>query len=408
VTLTPKIVAPSDLRIGLIAEYEREINESDVLEFAENSGDFNPLHVDPGFAAQSRYSQRIVHGAFQIGLASALIGMHLPGRDVLLGSVNARFLSPLYFPSRVRVTGELTAWNAASRAGSVRVTVSDGASLAPASEITMAFTLQPQKVEVPTASQPADQVADQVKTGQKVEGAFSAQKKIVVLTGASGGIGAALLPALTQEFSVLALVHRHPLNQAPPHTVELQADISASGFEQSIADRLGGRPLYGIVHCAWPGMPKGGLLQSDVRLIEQQLAFGTSHVVRLARLLFNLAGSDGGRMVALGSIAGHHKPALGMGAYSLAKSALEDTIRLLAPELARKKVSINALCPTFIPAGMNAQAQSDDLHIKREKALIPMGRICETEDVAGAVRYLLSPAASFLSGQSIVLSGAQL
>ena len=50
----------------------------------------------------------------------------------------------------------------------------------------------------------------------------------------------------------------------------------------------------------------------------------------------------------------------------------------------------------------------DDLQIKREAALIPMGRICETEDIVGAVRYLLSPAASFISGQSIVLSGAQL
>jgi NAD(P)-dependent dehydrogenase (short-subunit alcohol dehydrogenase family) len=97
---------------------------------------------------------------------------------------------------------------------------------------------------------------------------------------------------------------------------------------------------------------------------------------------------------------------LGLGAYSLAKSALEDTLRLLAPEVARKKISINAVCPTFVPAGMNVQA--DDLQIKREAALIPMGRICGTEDIVGAVRYLLSPAASFISGQSIVLSGAQL
>lgn len=400
-TLSPKTIALAELHVGLTAEYEREIAESDVLDFAANSGDFNPLHVDASFAQQSRYAQRIVHGAFQIGLASALIGMHLPGRDVLLGSVNARFLSPLYFPSRVRVSGELTAWNAASRAGSVRVTVSDHESLAPASEITMAFTLQSEKVEHHVAM-PATRVKGRAKT----KAAFSSERKIILLTGASGGIGAALLPALAEEFSVVALVHRHSLNQTPPHTVELQSDINAPETDQIITACLGGRPLYGIIHCAWPGMPKGGLLQSDPRLIEQQLAFGTSHVVRLARLLFNLAGSGGGRMVALGSIAGHHKPALGLGAYSLAKSALEDTIRLLAPEMARKKITINSVCPTFIPAGMNVQA--DDLQIKREKALVPMGRTCETDDIAGAIRYLLSPAAAFISGQSIVLSGAQL
>jgi NAD(P)-dependent dehydrogenase (short-subunit alcohol dehydrogenase family)/acyl dehydratase len=397
VTETAKSIRPGDLKLGLTAEYEREIAESDVLRFAENSGDFNPLHVDPSFAENTRYAQRVVHGAFQIGLASALIGMHLPGRDVLLGSVNARFLSPLYFPCRVRVSGEITAWNMDSRAGSVRVTVSDLASLATASDITMAFTLQAPKTGQPAAAR---------KPSQGVETELSADRKIVVLTGASGGIGAALLEYLAQEFSVLAFVHRNPLRERPPHTIEVQADISAPEWEQIVAERLGSRPLYGIVHSAWAGMPKGGLLQSDPRLIEQQLAFGTSHVVRLARLLFNLAGPDGGRVVALGSIAGRHKPAFGLGAYSLAKSALEDTVRLLAPEVARKKITINAVCPTFVPAGMNAQA--DDLHVKRETAMIPMGRICETEDIIGAVRYLLSPAASFISGQSIVLSGAQL
>jgi NAD(P)-dependent dehydrogenase (short-subunit alcohol dehydrogenase family)/acyl dehydratase len=398
VTHAPKIFAPADLRVGLTAEYERQIEESDVLAFAASSGDFNPLHVDSSFAQHSRYGQRIVHGAFQAGLASALVGMYLPGRDVLLGSVNARFLAPLYFPSRVRVSGEITAWNSSSRAGSVRVTVSEMESLAPASEITLAFTLQTGK--------PAQAATAMHSAQAETNPVFSANRKIVLLTGASGGIGASLLHPLSEEFSVLALVHRHPLPKKPPQAIELEADFNAPAWEQIVTERLAGHPLYGIVHCAWPGLPRGGLLHSDPRLIEQQLAFGTTHIVRLARLLFNLVHADGGRMVALGSAAGHHQPALGVGAYSLAKSALEDSVRLLAPELARKKININAVCPTFISAGMNASAE--DLQLKRETALIPMGRICEAEDITGAIRYLLSPAASFLSGQSIVLSGAQL
>src|ERR1700704_5190985 len=139
--LAPKIIAAEDLRVGLTAEYEREIEESDVLGFAANSGDFNPLHVDSSFAQQTRYSQRITHGAFQIGLASALIGMHLPGRRVLLGSVNARFPGPLFYPCRVRVRGEITAWHRRSLSGRVRVTVVEEAHQLPTAEITLSVSL---------------------------------------------------------------------------------------------------------------------------------------------------------------------------------------------------------------------------------------------------------------------------
>lgn len=392
-----KSLTAEELTVGLTAEYEREITESDVLAFATNSGDSNPLHVDADFARDSRFAQRLVHGAFQIGLASALIGMRLPGRDVLLGSVNARFISPLYFPGRVRVSGEIVAWNSQSRAGSVRVTIQDLGSHVPVSEIVMAFSLQ---------GRAANSAAVLPAPTQTKHIAFPPGKKIVLVTGASGGIGGKLVHALAEEFAVLAMVHNRSLSGSAPDVVEMQSDFDAPGWEQDIRSARGENSLYAIIHCAWPGMPRGGLLNSDSRLIDQQLAFGTSYVVRLARLLFELSGEDGGRMIALGSVAGHNKPALGLGAYSLAKAALEDTVRLLAPELARRKISINAVCPTFVPTGMNAQA--DELQMKRETATVPMGRICDAQDIVGAVRYLLSPGASFVSGQSILISGAQL
>src|SRR5262245_36153706 len=103
---TPEKRSAADLRVGLSAEFERDITEADILAFAQTSGDFNPLHVDANYAAGTNYGQRIAHGAFQVGLASALLGMHLPGQNVLLTLVNAQFPLPLRFPSRVRVRGE--------------------------------------------------------------------------------------------------------------------------------------------------------------------------------------------------------------------------------------------------------------------------------------------------------------
>lgn len=84
----------SSLSVGLAADFERDLSEEDVLSFARDSGDWNPIHVDADYALIRNSRGRIVHGAFQVGLASALLGMHLPGNNVLLGSINARFISP--------------------------------------------------------------------------------------------------------------------------------------------------------------------------------------------------------------------------------------------------------------------------------------------------------------------------
>src|SRR6202453_2622405 len=113
----PRIFTAADLKVGLTAAFEREVSEADIVTFATNSGDCNPLHIDRAYAQGTAYGERIVHGAFQVGLASALIGMHLPGRNVLLAGINARFPAPLYYPCKVSVRGEITAWNATSSSG---------------------------------------------------------------------------------------------------------------------------------------------------------------------------------------------------------------------------------------------------------------------------------------------------
>jgi 3-oxoacyl-[acyl-carrier protein] reductase len=95
-----------------------------------------------------------------------------------------------------------------------------------------------------------------------------------------------------------------------------------------------------------------------------------------------------------------------MASYSLGKASLEHTIKLLAPELAQKDVTINVLCPSFIPTGINKHA--DERRCKIEASRIPMGRLCAPSDIIGAVRYFLSRESSFVSGQVLEISGGQL
>jgi acyl dehydratase len=119
----PRVLTAADLAAGLKAEFDREITAEHIDDFANLSGDRNPLHVDEDYAGQTNYGKRIVHGAFQVGLASTMAGMYLPGRNVVVGSFQCRFPAPLYYPSVVKVQGEITTWTPESISGTLRVRV---------------------------------------------------------------------------------------------------------------------------------------------------------------------------------------------------------------------------------------------------------------------------------------------
>ena len=386
-----------NVKVGLSAEFEREINEEDILSFAHNSGDYNPLHIDSRYARTTNFHNRIVHGAFQVALASAMLGMHLPGRNVLLGAVNGRFMSPLYFPSRVRVRGEITSWHLPSLSGNLKVIIQEVTTHIPTAEVSLNFTFHQDRQER----------ADVQFTYQKPHEVNG--RKIVLVTGASGGIGAAIVSAITKKHFVFGMTNRQSLDQALKATgnvTEFQADISSPELEERVKAALGNNTLYGIVHAAWPGAPHGGLLATSDDILEHQLLFGTTHVIRLARILVSCASPEGGRFVALGSLQGSQKPVSTLSPYSLGKAAMEHTVKLLAPELARKKITINAVCPSFVPVGMHKH--SNDRQVMKETALVPMGRLCQPDDISNMVEYLMSPQASFVSGQIMSISGAQL
>jgi len=188
---------------------------------------------------------------------------------------------------------------------------------------------------------------------------------------------------------------------------EVQADVAAPSWAHALEEALGAAtPVYGLVHAAWPGMPRGGLLDLPDDTIEHQVRFGALYAVRLARYLFGHVAADGGRFIAIGSIAGSRQPSLAVAAYSLGKATLESTIRLLAPELARRRITANAVCPGALPVGMNKQ--QSERWLAMQAARVPLGRLCESADVTAVVRFLLSPEAGYLSGQMIELTGGQL
>ena len=93
-----------DLSIGMRESYRKEVKSSDVVGFAEISGDRNPIHLSEHFAAKTPFGGRIAHGLYTASLISAVIGTRLPGPGAIYISQTLNFRAPVKIGDTVTVT----------------------------------------------------------------------------------------------------------------------------------------------------------------------------------------------------------------------------------------------------------------------------------------------------------------
>jgi len=90
---------------GLTKQFKTIISESLVSDFAQLSGDFNPLHMDESYAQTTDFKKRICHGMLLASFFSKLVGMYIPGRRSLYLSQTLKFISPCYIGDEIIVKG---------------------------------------------------------------------------------------------------------------------------------------------------------------------------------------------------------------------------------------------------------------------------------------------------------------
>ena len=83
------------LSVGDSFTWSRVLTPDDVQGFADVTGDDNPLHLDPEYAAETPFGRPIVHGVYVLGLASKVLGRDFPGHGSVAVSLSARFLRPV-------------------------------------------------------------------------------------------------------------------------------------------------------------------------------------------------------------------------------------------------------------------------------------------------------------------------
>lgn len=96
-----------DLQVGQEASMARTVSEADIVAYAALSGDYNPVHLDPDFAARTPFKERIAHGILSAGYISAVFGMQLPGPGSIYISQTLNFRAPVKIDDVVTTTVKL-------------------------------------------------------------------------------------------------------------------------------------------------------------------------------------------------------------------------------------------------------------------------------------------------------------
>jgi acyl dehydratase len=97
-----------DLNVGDSASVTKSFSQEEVVQFADISGDHNPIHLDEEIAAASIFGQRVVHGMLVASLFSGLIGEHLPGQGSIYLGQNLSFKAPVLIGEEVTASVEIT------------------------------------------------------------------------------------------------------------------------------------------------------------------------------------------------------------------------------------------------------------------------------------------------------------
>ncbi len=102
--LTLRTLYFEDLSVGMTERLAKTVSSSDVVGFAEVTGDRNPIHLSEHFAARTPFGTRIAHGLYTASLISAVLGTRLPGPGAIYISQTLNFRAPVKIGDTVDVT----------------------------------------------------------------------------------------------------------------------------------------------------------------------------------------------------------------------------------------------------------------------------------------------------------------
>jgi NAD(P)-dependent dehydrogenase (short-subunit alcohol dehydrogenase family) len=248
-------------------------------------------------------------------------------------------------------------------------------------------------------------------------------RKVAVVTGGSRGIGAAIAKLLGSNGYSVAITYASDQTAAKyvldhltgigSRAAGIQADISQEADVLRIFDiaqrELG--PIRALVNNAAITGGKARVDEIDAAKLAQMLAVnvaGTMLCSREAvrRMSTRHAGGQGGAIVNISSLAARTGSAGEWVHYAASKGAVNTFTIGLAREVANEGIRVNAVAPGLVDTGLHA-ANGEPGRIARLNPTIPLGRAGTAEEIAQGVLWLLSDAASYVTGTILEIGGGR-
>jgi len=238
-----------------------------------------------------------------------------------------------------------------------------------------------------------------------------------LVTGASRGIGRAIAERLAAEgYRVFA----NDLERQASELADLVAEITKSGgrCEAVYCDVSNPRSVEDMVHGCLVAAGSIDLLVNNAGVLsvhpvaeiepdewDRMFDVNTKGTFLVTKaLLGHFRGRKAGRIVNIASIGGK-RGGPGQSHYCASKAAVINFTQVLAMEIARDGVTVNAVCPGIIDTDMGRNNYRNEESLRQVKEKTAMGRLGYPADVVGAVAFFASDDAAFITGQSLNVDG---
>ncbi|TJU97345.1 MAG: SDR family oxidoreductase [Mesorhizobium sp.] len=237
--------------------------------------------------------------------------------------------------------------------------------------------------------------------------------RVAIVTGASKGIGAAISQRLARDGMAVVVNHSRSRSEAEAVVSAIEAGGGkAIAVQANIADPAGIAMLFDAGEQAFGGvdilvnnagiMKLSPVAETDDASFDHQVATNLGGVFRGMREGARRL-RDGGRIISFSSsVVGLYQP--GYGVYAATKAAVEAMTHILAKELGARRITVNAVAPGPVETALFTDGKSA-AQIEAIGKMIPLGRLGQSDDIAGVVSFLAGPDSFWVNGQIIRANG---